>query len=393
MKRIGANYIITNQGEPLKNAYLELEDDGTIIQIVHTNGELKEVSGLSFYNGVLVPGFVNAHAHLELSHLKNLIETHKGLPHFIQKIRSLRSQNETDDKAMKQADKTMQVEGIVLVGDISNGPESIKTKSKSPIRYHTFVEVFGLDKYKAHDIFEKAENLVSSFQDAGLKAGIVPHAPYSVSEKLFELISGSSYEHNTTLSMHNQETASENQMFIDKTGELVDGLLSSGIKLDYFYPTGFNSLPSTLVQLPKCSKINLVHNTYTEQADIDKTKAYTQHAFWTLCPNANLYIENKLPNIDLLLQNDLKICIGTDSLASNERLSILNELKTIQNHYPEIPFATLIRWATLNGAEMLDESFKYGSFEKGKKPGINLIENFDFKNFKLNPESKVKVLL
>jgi len=394
MRKIGANYIITNTGKALRNAYLEINQDGKILRLVEPDGDLQEVNQLEFYNGVLVPGFVNAHAHLELSFLKNKIEKGKGLAHFIKNLREQRLSvtEEEIQQAIFEANDEMQREGIVLVGDISNSEDSISTKKISPINYKTFVEVFGLDKYKAHEVFDKAKAIQSAFRIEGLKASVSPHAPYSVSEKLFELVTEASYNENATISMHNQETASENEMFISKTGELVDLFTSLGINLNTFYPTGYNSLPSTLVQLPKCSKLNLVHNTYSVQEDIDKAKAYNPLTYWTICPNANLYIENRLPDLELLFSNQLKICVGTDSLASNSQLSILEELKVIQKHFPNIPFIELVKWSSYNGAEALDELSNYGSFEANKTPGVLLIEDFDFEKFRLTEKSKIKVL-
>ena len=395
MRRIGANYIITNTGKPLKNAYLEIDDDGTILQVVETNGNLREQSNLEFYNGVLVPGFVNAHAHLELSYMKGAIEQGKGLPHFIASLRKIRetAEPETILEAMGKANREMEQEGIVLVADIANTSDSIQSKIESSIEYITFVEVFELDKYKAYEFIDKAKIIRDAFRKQKLKASITPHAPYSVSEKLLSLITELSYQENASISIHNQETASENQMFINKTGDLVDLFKSLGINLNSFYPTGYNSLPSTLIHLPKCSKLNLVHNTFSSQEDIDKVKAYNSHAYWTLCPNANLYIENQLPDVNLLYKNNLRLCFGTDSLASNTKLSILEEIKTIQHHFPNIPFIELIKWATYNGAEALDKLDHFGSLEKGKRPQLVLISNFDFDKFRLTKTSRAKQLL
>lgn len=395
MRRIAANYIITNTGAALRNAYLELDDSGLILDVVETNGDLKELSNMEFYNGVLVPGFVNAHAHLELSYMKGAIEPQKGLPSFIAAIREKRQDAKKEDiqNAIEQANIEMQREGVVLVADISNTEDSLSCKTQSSIEYKTFVEVFGMDKYKAYDLFDKAKRLQKEYRELGLEVSITAHAPYSVSEKLFELITELSYQENSTISIHNQETESENQMFINKTGDLIEQLKSMGVNLSTFYPTGYNSLPSTLVQLPKCSKLNLVHNTFSCQEDIDKVLAYNTHSYWTLCPNANLYIENRLPDIELLFQNKLRLCIGTDSLASNTQLSPIEELKTIQKYYPQIPFVELIKWSTYNGAEALDKLDKYGSFEISKKPGVVLIENFDFDKFRLKENSSVRVLI
>ncbi len=395
MRKIAANYIITNAGQKLKDSYLEISDEGVITNIVDTKGALREVAGLEFYNGVLVPGFVNAHTHLELAYLKGQIPTQGGLPNFIQSVRELRLKTSQTERleAIRQADLEMQREGVVLVGDIANGTESIPTKTQSPIHYHTFVEVFGLDKYKADTMFSMALSVQKEFEKAQLSANITPHATYSVSSKLFELITNWAYSHNGIISIHNQETESENDMFRNKSGALVKGFQNQNIDLDNWHPTGQNALISALVQLPKCLKTNLVHNTFTSQEDIDKALIYSKFLYWTLCPHANKYIENQLPDIPLLAKNKLNICLGTDSLASNHQLSILEEMKLIQEHYPEVPFETLIQWSSLNGAEMLDMQKRFGSFEIGKTPGVLLIENFNFEDFQLKTDSTVRRLV
>jgi cytosine/adenosine deaminase-related metal-dependent hydrolase len=140
-------------------------------------------------------------------------------------------------------------------------------------------------------------------------------------------------------------------------------------------------------------RILLVHNTVSEQQDIDFVRQYFSQAFWCLCPNANLYIENRLPDINLFRTNNCRITLGTDSLASNHHLSILEEIKTIQKHFSEIPLNELIRWGTLNGAEFLGLDHELGSFEKGKSPGVVLIENADSESMKLTPESTSRLII
>ncbi len=393
MRKISANYIFPITSKPLKNGILVTDDEGKILELIDTKGDLTEIAGLEHYNGVLVPGFVNTHCHLELSHLKNAFEKHTKLENFIGRISEIR----TADKATilakaKQADTEMKSEGIVAVGDISNQTDSIEVKKQSSIRYYSFVETLGMDINYAYEAFDKALAIVNELEANKLPASIVPHAPYSISEKLFRLITERAYETNSILSMHNQESEAENQLFINKTGKLFDKLEEIGVALTHFYPTGFNSLPSTLHQLPKCNKTILVHNTFSSEKDIDWASKYSSYLYWAFCPNSNLYIENKLPDFDLFVRKNQKMTIGTDSLASNTRLSILEEMKTIQNH-SSVSFSDILKWATLNGAEALDMHIELGSFEIDKTPGINLIENFDFQNMKLSTESSVKVLL
>ena len=92
--------------------------------------------------------------------------------------------------------------------------------------------------------------------------------------------------------------------------------------------------------------------------------------YWATCPNANLYIENRLPDYQAFLDTDARVTIGTDSLTSNWQLSVLEEMKTIARYQSYVPFETLLRWATLNGAQSLGFDDTLGSFEVGKKPGV-----------------------
>ncbi|MEJ7674530.1 MAG: amidohydrolase family protein [Chitinophagaceae bacterium] len=123
-------------------------------------------------------------------------------------------------------------------------------------------------------------------------------------------------------------------------------------------------------------KIILVHNTFTKQSDIDFIKQEQENfekTYFCLCINANKYIEDWLPPVELFLKNDCNIVLGTDSLASNSSLNLLDEMKTIQNIVPDITLEVMLQWATINGAKVLEMDKKLGSFEKGKKPGCSLI--------------------
>jgi len=390
MRKLSANYIFDGKGKFFKNGILHLDDNGKVLQFIDTKGELQEENQLEYYNGIITPGFVNAHCHLELSSLKGKLSQKKGLPNFINEIITLKQNLQTSD--IEKADKLMQNNGIVAVGDISNSDISFKTKQKSKIKYHTFIELIAPDNNKAYEALDYGKTLKNKADNFNLKSSLVPHATYSVSQKVLQLITEIAYDENSIISFHNQETESENQLFLEAKGELLETLKNINEYYKNFKPTYFNSLPSTMVHLPKCNKTILVHNTFTNAKDIKWVKDYTEHAFWCLCPNANLYIEDKLPDINLLKNSDIKICLGTDSFASNTNLSILDEMKTISNNF-EIDLSDLLKWATINGAEALDLHFKIGSFDEGKTPGVNLIENVDLKNLKLKEESFIRVLV
>ena len=164
---------------------------------------------------------------------------------------------------------------------------------------------------------------------------------------------------------------------------------------NFFQPYNKSSLQSYLPFLNKVKNLLLVHNTFTTQDDIDfaikQSKKTQQQIFWCLCPNANLYIENKLPPVELLIKNNCNIVLGTDSYSSNHTLNILDEMKTLQKNFSSIELKQMLQWATFNGAKALNMQHKLGSFEKGKKPGIVLISNMH--NQKLTQNAKAKRIL
>ena len=131
------------------------------------------------------------------------------------------------------------------------------------------------------------------------------------------------------------------------------------------------------------------------QKDIDlisQTRSLNQ-TWFVICPNSNLFIGERLPDLELLRQNNLRICLGTDGLSSNRKLSILEEMKTIQTYFPSIPLGDLVIWGTRNGAEALSMDDWGGTIEIGKRPGINLISGMDLQHLRLQPQSKVKRLI
>ncbi len=393
MRRLSANYIYPINKPPLKNGIVEIGDDGKIQAIIDTKGELKESRNLEFYNGVITPGFVNTHCHLELSGLKGELKQKAGLPNFLKEIVNYRKQGNSKDsfKAIELYDGLMKQKGIVAVGDISNTDLAITTKIKSEIHYHSFIEAVGLG-INFDKIFEANRELFNGFLNNNLSVSIVPHAPYSVSKELFQRIKEFAETNNSIISIHNQESDSERQFFMDKSGGLVETFSKIGIDLNQWKPTGKNSIESIIDWLPQNNNIIFVHNTFSKKEDVDLVNDKVQNAYWCLCPLSNLYIENKLPDFDIFNQISDNVTLGTDSLASNTTLSILDEMKTIVKNYNKIDFEKLLRWGTLNGAKALQIDKKFGSIEKGKTPGLNLISNFDFEKMQITNKSEIKVL-
>lgn len=362
--------LYTGKGDFIMDGMIAIDDKNKIVSI----GQNLIASGIAieYFEGALCPGFVNTHCHLELSHLKGKLSQKTGIHNFIVALQKIRNASEEEKQnAIEAADTEMKTAGIVAVGDISNGDSTQNTKLSSSLFYYTFVELFGFRTHLADSILEQGQKLKASFTEVELNSSIVPHSPYSVSEKLFDHIAKEGK--NTPISIHNQESQAENDMFESGNGKLVEMMKSFGNDMLDFTKTGKSALQSYLQRLSKETPLLLVHNTFTSKEDIEKAENSHHHLYWCFCPKANLYIENRLPNIPQFLEKKVKCTLGTDSLASNDTLSIWEEIKTIKGQFPQIPMATLIQWGTLNGAEFLGIEKEYGSFEEGKNPGINQV--------------------
>lgn len=340
---------------------------------------------LRILKGILSPGFVNAHCHLELSHLKGLIPQHTGLVDFVQQIISTRDSivspqtgkvmgveelAEFKQFAMANALQEMQDGGTVAVGDICNTADSVAIKAGSSLYWHNFVEVSGFVDAAATARLSAAEHILSSFlsNTAASANSLSPHAPYSVSASLFELLNDKTA--NQRISIHNQESAAEDELYRQKTGAFLNLYRNLGIPVEGFLHTQKSSFQSWNPYFNRGQTIISVHNTFMGQDDILQASSNMN---FCICINANLYIENSLPPLDLLLKNGCQMLLGTDSYASNNSLQIADEIKTIQKYFPHIPLQTILRWATLNGAKALGIDDRFGSFEKGKAPGIVLL--------------------
>ncbi|WP_177230321.1 amidohydrolase family protein [Chitinophaga sp. CF118] len=354
---------------------LIVSDKGVVLDIVHETAAGDDVQQV---NGILCPGFINTHCHLELSHMAGVIPEGTGLPAFLTSVMEKRGQQDpaAQELAMAIAEKAMWESGIAAVGDICNGTASLRQKKESSLYYHSFIECMGFVPTFAQNRYEFSKGVLEQFRTTGLPCSIVPHAPYSVSADLFALLAAT--PDNTPVSIHNQESAAENMLYKDKTGDFLHFYQHFGMDTSAFQPTGTNSLPAWLPWFKHLPLI-LVHNTFTQESDLQFTKDNALQTYWCLCPQANLYIENCLPDIPLLRSKGCTITLGTDSLASNHQLSIWQEIQTIRKHFPGIPLEEILQWATFNGAQALGITDLYGSFEKGKRPGVILIDHIESK--------------
>lgn len=371
-RKFKANQLFTGTEVLDEHFVLIAKEDGNIEAIIRAEEAGEDVQQLT---GLLCPGFINTHCHLELSHMKGLIAEHTGLVDFVLQVVTQRHFPEDEIlAAIEKAETDMLAAGIVAVGDICNNALTLPQKKLNRLHYHNFIEVSGWNPLIADVRMERSLEHYQAFQQPFPEhSSLSPHAPYSVSPELWALMQP--YFIEQVITIHNQESEAENELFQNGTGDFIRLYETMHITNPSFKAPGTNSLPAFFQQMQKVKQLILVHNNFTNQDDIDFVLKSEIPVSFCLCPNANLYIENTLPPVELLLHNKLNICIGTDSLASNHQLSVWEEIKTLQLHFPHLSLSVLLQAATLNGAKALGMENELGSFEKGKKPGVIVLEN------------------
>lgn len=367
-RKISSHYLITG-GRLYRNPLITVDGDGSIISVEHDISNTDSLANVEFYSGLLIPGMVNTHCHIEYSYMCGKIAQGRGLPHFISSIiEAKRDENISEEKKIAAAnlqDAIMYKQGITAIGDHNNSNYTDQIKQRSRIYYHTFVELFNARGEDEDDLLGVGVRRIEELNKKGLRATISPHAVYSMSDKLISLCGQSG---GGALSVHFKESV---VMGGDNETERILNAVSE-----------------------KRDSVILVHGIYACQQDIEKAKAkYGDKLSVALCPLSNLFIENKVADVEMLMQNGIRITLGTDSLSSNLKLDMVCEMRAISKLYPAIPLTEIVSWATINGAVALCIDSWAGSIERGKTPGIMNISCLDLENVALTDKSTAKRVL
>lgn len=385
MKRVAAKYLYPlTAAEPIRNGFVEYDDDGTILQTgVCADPAEEEV----FLDGAVIPGFVNAHCHIELSYMWKLFRKGTGMAGFIDQINALRDTASLEDKLadiQTWMDRLWQ-RGVTAMADISNCADSFAIKAASPMYTRTFLEVFGTEPQDCAAVIRDVKALQEQALACGLDAAPTPHACYTMSPELLTAASAEGLR-SGYLSYHSEETPEEDEMIRSGSGPMWENRKRAGMSTPPV--TGTSSLQYFLERLqqvhaaPFDEHVLLVHEVCMDQEGIDAVKAALNHPFIALCPLSNLFIHNALPPVELLRSNGMKLTIGTDSLSSNDDLDPVAELFCLQENFPQVPLGEMLGWACRNGAEFLGKEAVFGTLEPGKRPGLVLIDH-------LSPEGRL----
>ena len=377
-RRIHTNFLYPLEGTdaPMRG-FVELDADGTVLQVAAAD---TVPDGAEFFDGAVVPGFVNAHCHIELSYLQGRFRKGTGMAGFIDQINEMRDTASPQEKseAIRRWMDTLYASGISAMADISNCADSFPIKAASPLYTRSFLEVFGTDPAECDGIIAGARALQRQAEAFGLDAAPTPHAPYTMSPQLLSAASAEGLQAGY-LSYHCEESPEEDEMIRLGRGAMWDNRKRAGMPTPPV--TGSSSLRYFLSRLseaaapPYDAHILLVHEVCLDADGVAAVKEAMRNPFFAICPLSNIFIHNALPPIGLMRESGIPICIGTDSLSSNDTLDMVREMLCLQENFPELTLGEMLGWACRNGAAFLGKEKLLGSLAPGKRPGLVFIDH------------------
>jgi aminodeoxyfutalosine deaminase len=355
-----ARWVFPVDGPPLECGVVAVADDK--ITAVEPHGTL--TADTDFCNAAVLPGLVNAHTHLDLSGMRGLAPP---TPHFTDWLRQVIAYRRSRTSEQVQADIRAGLAeclrfGTTLLGDISGDGGSWDSLAGVPARAVVFREFLGLPKDRASGAYERLDRwLVSRTATPTCRPGVSPHAPYSVRSSLFLAASISSFP----VAVHLAETAAEQELLVLRRGPFVPFLQDLGV----WDPEGLaEDTDHVLRLLNGTSPTLIIHGNFLNPA-----AAVPNNASLVYCPRTHAAFGHPPHPFREFLARGVRVAIGTDSLASNPDLDVLAENRFLHRRHPDVPGATLLRMATLSGAEALGWADETGSLTPGKSADLVVV--------------------
>jgi len=370
MLLLRAPYILTMAGSPIKDGAVVVDEDK--IFFVGPEKEIRQnypsVEVIDLPNSVLLPGFVNAHAHLELTSLRDF--PYPGnFTHWIETL--VQKKAETSDldyeKGLRAGIQESLRSGTTTIGDHVSFNTDLTTLIQSPLRGVLFLEVLGVVPEVAEEILKFAENFEAIFSNASNKMRVIasPHSAHALDLEILQKVLKSD---RSLFSIHLAESAEEDQLFKQKKGPLADFIRRKNVGANNYLPLQNSAVQYLNAQHLLSSKILAIHCNYVDETDIallSQNQMSVVH-----CPSSHAYFSHQRFPLEKLLKQEINIALGTDSLASGSSLSMLDQIRLVRENYPEIKAEKWLEIATLGGAKALHLDHEIGSIEVGKKADL-----------------------
>jgi cytosine/adenosine deaminase-related metal-dependent hydrolase len=375
VRLLSARWVVPIDRPPIGDGALALADDGTVLAAgrrVEIRAEFPDAAE-ERAQGVLMPGLVNGHSHLELSGHTDAVPGGKGLFAWATTLMSVRKSDTPDgqrDAAARAAAAAVAL-GTAAIGDVGNSLAAARGIGRAGMAGVLFHELFGSREIATGDaLADAARERAGADADWPERLGYVPapHAPFSVGPELLARIFTAAAAAGRATSIHVAEDEDEIALLRDGSGRWPAFLAGMGVdpatRVPRKPPVAYlASLGAFQTETPPL----LVHMVHAGAAD--RRIAREAGATVVLCPRSNLHIGGRLPDVDALVSEGLPLAIGTDSLASVPDLSLWAEMATLAAHFPAVPAGRWLDAATRGGARALGLR-GFGALTPGARPGV-----------------------
>jgi cytosine/adenosine deaminase-related metal-dependent hydrolase len=362
-----ARWVFPVDGPPLERGVITIEEDR--IAAVEPRGA--RAPDVDLGDAAILPGLVNAHTHLDLTGMRGLAPP---TPDFTAWLRQVIGHRRGRTPEQVQADIRAGIAeslrcGTALMGDIAAGGLSWPALAQAPLRAVVFYELLGLPPGRAEQAWAAAEDWLPAHPSTvTCRPGLSPHAPYSVSDWLFSRAAAAAARLSLPLATHLAETAAECELLTDHRGPLVDFLAELGVWA-----------PDCLVTSPE--EVALMYDGYAPDPHVPRLYVHGNYLDLALshlvsrgtivyCPRTHAAFGHPPHPFRDFLARGVRVALGTDSLASNPDLSLLEEARFLHRRYPDVPGDVVLRMATLSGAEALGWANETGSLTPGKSADL-----------------------
>jgi aminodeoxyfutalosine deaminase len=371
---LSAPWVLPIVTPPLREGAVLLDADDVVLavgpraELVARSPRVPEERG----EGALLPGLVNAHTHLELSHLAGRIPG-GGLIGWVTELARVRQSPSEAGAAAAAAARSAVELGTAALGDVGNTLAALPALEAAGLPAVFFHELVGSRETRTGDALADAGREREAYTvEHGWPARVAhvpaPHAPHSVGPELFRRIFAAAARAGRATSVHVAEGQDELALLRDGTGAWVEILERLGVprgsRTPRLAPVPYLASLGAFDTPPPPLLVHMVH-----AAEEDRTLARRHGATVVLCPRSNLHVAGRLPDARALVRDGLRLALGTDSLASAPDLSLWSEMNALGAAFPDLPAATWLAAATAGGARALGLG-ALGSLAPGKHPGV-----------------------
>lgn len=376
MRAIAASWLISGDPAeaPVPGAALVLDEQERIVACGDERALRGRFPGARWESqrAVLMPGLVNAHTHLELSGLRGQVAGGAGFGPWVERLMSARdrlSEPHASD-AIEDAISELLAAGTVAIGEVSNSLAAVPALAEVPLHGCVFHEIYGLRSEVAGVMLGMAKQRRAEFAHwpQRFAYALAPHTPFSLHPDVLRTLVQDARRAGQRTSLHLCEHAAERSYLQDGSGPIAAFLAARGADAADWAPPELDPVRYVAglgLLFPGLLCVHLTDARPDELALVAQAGAQV-----VLCPRSNLHIELRLPPLLQILAAGLRPALGTDSLASNASLDVLEEARALHARFPSVAPRVLLAMATSFGAEALGLQARLGRLAEGMRPGV-----------------------